>query len=184
MGEAKETGEEYCVKITVDKKSKTLTVEDNGIGMTAEEVENYITQIAFSGASDFLKKYENAGGDGIIGHFGLGFYSVYMVSESVEIFTKSYKDAPAVHWESDGNATYSIEECEKSERGTRIVMHIAAEEKEFLDEKQYKEPRQKVLLFYAVQYLRFLQGRRQRRAFEFNPAPVRKAPQRLHGRGL
>jgi molecular chaperone HtpG len=138
MGEAKETGEEYCVKITVDKKSKTLTVEDNGIGMTAEEVENYITQIAFSGASDFLKKYENAGGDGIIGHFGLGFYSVYMVSESVEIFTKSYKDAPAVHWESDGNATYSIEECEKSERGTRIVMHIAAEEKEFLDESNIK----------------------------------------------
>lgn len=138
MGEAKETGEEYCVKITVDKKSKTLTVEDNGIGMTAEEVENYITQIAFSGASDFLKKYENAGGDGIIGHFGLGFYSVYMVSENVEIFTKSYKDAPAVHWESDGNATYSIEECEKSERGTRIVMHIAAEEKEFLDESNIK----------------------------------------------
>lgn len=138
MGEAKETGEEYCVKITVDKKSKTLTVEDNGIGMTAEEVENYITQIAFSGASDFLKKYENAGGDGIIGHFGLGFYSVYMVSENVEIFTKSYKDAPAVHWESDGNAIYSIEECEKSERGTRIVMHIAAEEKEFLDESNIK----------------------------------------------
>lgn len=138
IGEAKETGEEYCVKITVDKKSKTLTVEDNGIGMTAEEVENYITQIAFSGASDFLKKYENAGGDGIIGHFGLGFYSVYMVSENVEIFTKSYKDAPAVHWESDGNATYSIEECEKSERGTRIVMHIAAEEKEFLDESNIK----------------------------------------------
>lgn len=138
MGEAKENGEEYCVKITVDKKSKTLTVEDNGIGMTAEEVENYITQIAFSGASDFLKKYENAGGDGIIGHFGLGFYSVYMVSENVEIFTKSYKDAPAVHWESDGNATYSIEECEKSERGTRIVMHIAAEEKEFLDESNIK----------------------------------------------
>lgn len=138
MGEAKETGEEYCIKISVDKKSKTLTVEDNGIGMTGEEVENYITQIAFSGASDFLKKYENAGGDGIIGHFGLGFYSVYMVSENVEIFTKSYKDAPAVHWESDGNATYSIEECEKPDRGTKIVMHIAAEEKEFLDESNIK----------------------------------------------
>ena len=75
MGEAQEDGGEYCIKIAVDKKAKTLTVEDNGIGMTEEEVEKYITQIAFSGASDFIKKYENAGGDGIIGHFGLGFYS-------------------------------------------------------------------------------------------------------------
>ena len=106
MGEATETeGEEYCVKISVDKKAKTLTVEDNGIGMTEEEVENYITQIAFSGASDFLAKYEKAGGDGIIGHFGLGFYSAYMVSELVEIETKSYKDgAAAVKWASDGNS--------------------------------------------------------------------------------
>lgn len=138
MGEAQEDGNEYCVKISVDKKAKTLTVEDNGIGMTEEEVESYITQIAFSGASDFIKKYESAVGDGIIGHFGLGFYSVYMVSENVEIFTKSYKDAPAVHWESDGNATYSIEENDKSTRGTKIIMHIAAEEKEFLDENNIK----------------------------------------------
>ena len=106
MGEAQEDNGEYCVKISVDKKAKTLTVEDNGIGMTEDEVENYITQIAFSGASDFIQKYEKAGGDGIIGHFGLGFYSVYMVSESVEIFTKSYKGAPAVHWESDGGSTF------------------------------------------------------------------------------
>ncbi len=138
MGEAQEDGNEYCVKISVDKKAKTLTVEDNGIGMTEEEVESYITQIAFSGASDFIKKYESVGGDGIIGHFGLGFYSVYMVSENVEIFTKSYKDAPAVHWESDGNATYSIEENDKSTRGTKIIMHIATEEKEFLDENNIK----------------------------------------------
>ena len=138
MGEALSGSSEFCVKISTDKKAKTLTVEDNGIGMTAEEVESYITQIAFSGASDFLEKYEKAGGDGIIGHFGLGFYSAYMVSENVEIFTKSYKDAPAVHWESDGNATYSIEECEKQERGTKIVMHIAPEEKEFLDENIIK----------------------------------------------
>lgn len=138
MSEAQEDGNEYCVKISVDKKAKTLTVEDNGIGMTEEEVESYITQIAFSGASDFIKKYESVGGDGIIGHFGLGFYSVYMVSENVEIFTKSYKDAPAVHWESDGNATYSIEENDKSTRGTKIIMHIAAEEKEFLDENNIK----------------------------------------------
>lgn len=134
MGEAQEDGGEYCIKIAVDKKAKTLTVEDNGIGMTEEEVEKYITQIAFSGASDFIKKYENAGGDGIIGHFGLGFYSVYMVSENVEIFTKSYKNSPAVHWESDGNAVYSIEECDKKDRGTKIVLHISSDEKEFLNE--------------------------------------------------
>ncbi len=136
MGEATETGEEYCIKISVDKKAKTLTVEDNGLGMTEDEVESYITQIAFSGASDFIQKYEKAGGDGIIGHFG--FYSVYMVSDNVEIFTKSYKDAPAVHWESDGNAVYSIEECDKSDRGTKIVLHISADEKEFLDESNVK----------------------------------------------
>lgn len=134
LGEATDDGAELCVKISVDKDAKTLTVEDNGIGMTEEEVENYITRIAFSGASDFLAKYEKAGGDGIIGHFGLGFYSAYMVSDNVEIFTKSYKDAPAVHWESDGNSTYSIEECEKEGRGTKIVMHISDEEKDFLDE--------------------------------------------------
>lgn len=134
LGEATDDGAEFCVKISVDKDAKTLTVEDNGIGMTEEEVENYITRIAFSGASDFLDKYEKAGGDGIIGHFGLGFYSAYMVSDNVEIFTKSYKDAPAVHWESDGNSTYSIEECEKEGRGTKIVMHISDEEKDFLDE--------------------------------------------------
>ena len=134
MGEAAADDAGYCVKISVDKDAATLTVEDNGIGMTEDEVEKYITQIAFSGASDFLAKYEKAGGDGIIGHFGLGFYSAYMVSDDVEIFTKSYKDAPAVHWESDGNSTYSIEECEKEGRGTKIVMHIAESEREFLDE--------------------------------------------------
>lgn len=140
MGEATETeGEEYCVKISVDKKAKTLTVEDNGIGMTEEEVENYITQIAFSGASDFLAKYEKAGGDGIIGHFGLGFYSVYMVSELVEIETKSYKDgAAAVKWASDGNSTYSLDNCDRRARGTKIVMHIAADEKEFLSDDKIK----------------------------------------------
>ncbi len=138
MGEACDDGAEYCVKISVDKKNKTLTVEDNGIGMTDKEVENYITQIAFSGASDFLSKYEKAGGDGIIGHFGLGFYSAYMVSDYVEIYTKSFKNTPAVRWESDGNASYSIEETEKESRGTKIVMHIAASEKEFIDENNIK----------------------------------------------
>ena len=140
MGEAEAAdGEEYCVKISVDKKAKTLTVEDNGIGMTEEEVEQYITQIAFSGASDFLAKYEKAGGDGIIGHFGLGFYSAYMVSELVEIETKSYKGgAAAVKWASDGNSTYSIDQSDRQTRGTKIIMHISDGEKEFLGEEKIK----------------------------------------------
>ena len=113
MGEATKEENAYTIKVFVDEKAKTLTVEDNGIGMTAEEVEKYITQIAFSGAADFLDKYENASGDGIIGHFGLGFYSAYMVSESVEIFTKSYKVEPAVRWVSDGNSTYKLSQTDK-----------------------------------------------------------------------
>ena len=140
MGAAtQDEGEEYCIKISVDKDAGTLSVEDNGIGMTADEVEKYITQIAFSGASDFLAKYEKAGGDGIIGHFGLGFYSAYMVSEYVEIFTKSYDGSAAVRWQSDGNKKYSMEECDRAERGTKIVMHILGEEKEFLEESKIRE---------------------------------------------
>lgn len=157
MGETAEdeSNKNYCIKISVDKTAKTLTVEDNGIGMTEDEVEKYITQIAFSGAADFLAQYEKAGGDGIIGHFGLGFYSAYMVSENIEIFTKSYKaDAKGVHWESDGESTYTIEECEKAERGTKIVMHIAKEEKEFLDEGRIRALIEKYCAFmpYDIYY--------------------------------
>ena len=140
MGEAKaEPDEEYRIDVFVDEKAKTLTVQDNGIGTTADEVEKYITQIAFSGAEDFLQKYENASGDGIIGHFGLGFYSAYMVSENVEIYTKSYKDEPAVKWESDGNSTYTLSETDKTSRGTKIVMHLAEGEEEFLKEYRIRE---------------------------------------------
>ncbi len=140
MGEAQAAPEEeYRINVYVDEKAKTLTVEDNGIGMTAEEVEKYITQIAFSGAEDFLEKYEKASGDGIIGHFGLGFYSAYMVSENVEIYTKSYKDEPAVKWESDGNSTYMLSETDKQNRGTKIVLHIAEGEEEFLKEYTVRE---------------------------------------------
>lgn len=140
MGEAQAApDEEYRINVFVDEKAKTLTVEDNGIGMTAEEVEKYITQIAFSGAEDFLQKYENASGDGIIGHFGLGFYSAYMVSDSVEIYTKSYKNEAAVKWASDGNSTYTIGEADKETRGTKIVMHIAEGEEEFLKEYTIRE---------------------------------------------
>ena len=138
MGETQKE-EAYKIVVTTDESAKTLTVEDNGIGMTAEEVEKYITQIAFSGAEDFLQKYEKASGDGIIGHFGLGFYSAYMVSKNVEIYTKSYKDEPAVKWESDGNATYTLSETEKAERGTKIVMHIADGEEDFLKEQTIRQ---------------------------------------------
>lgn len=134
MGETEKSNEDYKVSVFVDKKAKTLTVEDNGIGMTADEVKKYITQIAFSGAEDFIQKYEKASGDGIIGHFGLGFYSAYMVSEKVEIYTKSHKNEPAVKWESDGNSTYSLTETDKESRGTKIVLHIAKGEEEFLNE--------------------------------------------------
>ena len=151
MGEAKKADDVYAIKVFIDEKEKTLTVEDNGIGMTAEEVEKYITQIAFSGAEDFLQKYENASGDGIIGHFGLGFYSAYMVSENVEIYTKSYKDEPAVKWESDGNSTYKISETDKQERGTRIVMHLAEGEEEFLKEFRIRELLKKYCSFMPVE---------------------------------
>ena len=132
MGEAQPDNAPYCIKVYVDEATRTLTVEDNGIGMTAEEVEKYITRIAFSGAEDFLKKYENASSDGIIGHFGLGFYSAYMVSDLVEIYTKSYKDEPAVAWKSDGQSTYTLSQTERDDRGTKIVMHIAEGEEDFL----------------------------------------------------
>ncbi|MBQ2768782.1 MAG: molecular chaperone HtpG [Clostridia bacterium] len=139
MGETAATEEEYKINVYVDETAKTLTVEDNGIGMTAEEVEKYIANVAFSGAADFLQKYENASGDGIIGHFGLGFYSAYMVSDRVEIYTKSYKDEPAVKWESDGNSTYKLSETDKTQRGTKIVMHLAEGEEEFLKEYRIRE---------------------------------------------
>ncbi len=152
MGEAQKEDGAYKITVTVDEKAKTLTVEDNGLGMTADEVEKYITQIAFSGANDFLQKYEKASGDGIIGHFGLGFYSAYMVSSKVDIYTKSYKDEPAVLWSSDGNSTYTIEETDKAERGTKIVMHIAEGEEEFLKEFRVRELLRKYCSFmpYSV----------------------------------
>ncbi len=150
MGEAEKEENGYKINVYTDEKAKTLTIEDNGIGMTAEEVEKYITQIAFSGANDFLQKYENASGDGIIGHFGLGFYSAYMVAENVEIITKSYKNEPAVKWESDGNSTYTLADADKTTRGTKIILHLAKEEKEFLKESKARELLRKYCSFMSV----------------------------------
>ena len=148
MGEAKGDIGELAVRISVDKDKKTITVSDNGIGMTAEEIEKYINQIAFSGAEEFLEKYKDK--TNIIGHFGLGFYSAFMVSDRVEIFTKSYKDTPAMHWECDGSPEYTMKEAEKAERGTDIILHISEDSEEFLSEQRIKELLTKYCRFLPV----------------------------------
>lgn len=140
IGEYKEELGELEINITIDKNKDTLSFVDNGIGMTREEVKKYINQIAFSGAEDFISKYkDNIEGNQIIGHFGLGFYSSFMVSDEVEIFTKSYLNEPAVHWINKGDKEFVIEESDKKERGTEVVLHINKEEKEFLQEDRIKE---------------------------------------------
>ncbi|MBR1549084.1 MAG: molecular chaperone HtpG [Bacteroidales bacterium] len=133
-GEYKGELGDLTIEVEVDEKKKTLTVRDRGIGMTAEEVEKYINQIAFSGVTDFMEKYKDSH-EPLIGHFGLGFYSAFMVSDKVEIFTKSWKDEPAQHWSCEGNPEFSMEEDMKhTDRGTEIVLHIADDCKEFLEE--------------------------------------------------
>ncbi|MBG7611847.1 molecular chaperone HtpG [Polaribacter sp. BAL334] len=135
IGEAQVELGDAKIEISIDKKAKTLTIKDHGLGMTMEEVEKYINQIAFSGAEEFLEKYKDDKNDtGVIGHFGLGFYSAFMVAKQVEIFTKSYKDEPAAHWICDGSPEYTLVEHDKSDRGTEIVLHIADDSKEFLEE--------------------------------------------------
>ena len=141
---------ETKVSISLDKKAGTLTISDHGIGMTEEEIERYINQIAFSGVTDFLDKYKD-NANAIIGHFGLGFYSSFMVSDKVDIITKSYKDdAQAVKWTCDGSPEYNIEPAEKAERGTDIVLHISDDCKEFLEEQKITELLNKYCKFMAV----------------------------------
>lgn len=135
IGEAKTELGDAKIEISIDKDAKTLTIKDQGIGMTMEEVEKYINQIAFSGAEEFLEKYKDDKNEtGVIGHFGLGFYSAFMVADKVEIFTKSFKDEPAAHWTCDGSPEYTLVEYDKSDRGTEIVLHIAEDSTEFLEE--------------------------------------------------
>ena len=127
------------IEIKVDKKGKKLHVIDHGIGMTADEVKKYINEVAFSGAEEFLEKYKDSAKDtGIIGHFGLGFYSAFMVSKKVEIITKSYKNENAAHWVCDGSPEYSISKSDKKERGTEIILHIDKDSKEFLEESRIR----------------------------------------------
>jgi len=147
IGECKLENTDFRVDIYCDKENKTITIKDNGIGMTEEEVNKYINQIAFSGAEEFLSKYKDKDEKNqIIGHFGLGFYSAYMVSDIVDIETKSYIDAPAVKWTSDGGTEYEITDSSKKERGTIITLHVTDSEEEFLQPERLRG----VLLKYCA----------------------------------
>jgi molecular chaperone HtpG len=150
VGEYKGALGDLSVRISIDKKKKTITVSDSGVGMTAEEVDKYINQIALSSANDFLDQYkENA--NAIIGHFGLGFYSTFMVSEKVEIVTRSYKEgAAAVRWTCDGTPEYTMEEAEKEERGTDIILHLDKENKAFLEKEKIESLLKKYCKFLPV----------------------------------
>ena len=149
-GEFKGETNDLKVSISLDEKAGTLTISDNGIGMTAEEIDKYINQIAFSGVTDFLDKYKDKA-EAIIGHFGLGFYSAFMVSKKVEIVTKSYRDdAKAVKWSCDGSPEFSLEEAEKAGRGTDIVLYIDDDCKEFLEKQKIESLLNKYCKFMAV----------------------------------
>ena len=140
IGEIKGDIGNLGLEIKVNKKEKTLHIIDNGVGMTSEEVKKYINDVAFSGAEEFLEKYKDKKEDaGIIGHFGLGFYSSFMVADKVEIITKSYKDEPAAHWICDGSPEYSLKKSQKEERGTEIILHISKDSKEYLEESKITE---------------------------------------------
>ncbi|GAA3780019.1 molecular chaperone HtpG [Flavobacterium ginsengiterrae] len=137
IGEAKVEYGNPIIEIKVDKEGKKIHIIDQGLGMTADEVEKYINQVAFSGAEEFLDKYKDSAKDsGIIGHFGLGFYSAFMVAEKVEIITKSYKDEPAAHWTCDGSPEFTIEPADKTSRGTEIILHVAEDSLEFLEDSK------------------------------------------------
>ncbi|MBX9807486.1 MAG: molecular chaperone HtpG [Flavobacteriaceae bacterium] len=140
VGDAKIEYGNPIIEVKIDKEGKKLHIIDQGLGMTAEEVEKYINQIAFSGAEEFLEKYKDSAKDsGIIGHFGLGFYSAFMVASKVEIITKSYKDEPAAHWICDGSPEFTLETSDKTTRGTEVILHIAEDSLEFLEEYKINE---------------------------------------------
>ena len=140
------------IEVKLDSKAKTLTISDKGIGMTQEEIDKYINQIAFSSAEEFIEKFKGIDDKAqIIGHFGLGFYSAFMVADHVEIITKSYKDAPASKWSCDGSPNYTIEAAEKTERGTDIVLHINEESEEFLEEAKIKSLLNKYCKFLPIE---------------------------------
>ncbi|WP_103327381.1 molecular chaperone HtpG [Bacteroidetes bacterium endosymbiont of Geopemphigus sp.] len=154
FGEADKEESELRIEVKIDKEKKTLHVLDQGIGMTAEEIEKYINQIAFSGAEEFVEKYKDKSdkAQSIIGHFGLGFYSAFMVADRVEIFSKSYKEAPGVYWSCDGSPKFTLRETtDKKEHGTEVILHInQAESKEFIEEQRIRELLDKYCKFMPV----------------------------------
>jgi len=150
-GDFKGTIDDVPIRVTVDKKKKTITVSDNGIGMTREELDKYLNQIAFSSANDFLDKYKDQL-NSIIGHFGLGFYSSFMVSDKVEVITKSYiEDSPAQKWSCDGSPEFTIDEVKKEQRGTDVILYIDKESKEFLEEDRIEKLLKKYCKFLPVE---------------------------------
>ena len=141
---------DLTIRVKVDRKKGTLTISDSGVGMTADEIDRYINQIAFSGAEEFLEKYK-AQANGIIGHFGLGFYSSFMVSDKVEIITRSWQDgAKPVRWSCDGTPEYKIEDADREARGTDIVLHISDDSKEFLEDHRIEELLRKYCRFLPI----------------------------------
>ncbi len=150
LGQAQTELGDLTIELKIDKDNKQLIFSDKGLGMTEEEVKKYINQIAFSGAEDFLKKYEGKVESNLIGHFGLGFYSAFMVAEKVEIQTKSHADAPAVRWTCDGSPEFTLDEIEKTERGTDIILHIAEDSVEFLEESRILSLLQKYCRFMPI----------------------------------
>ena len=151
LGEAKGELGDLGIDIQLDIEKKTITISDHGVGMTGEEVDKYLNQVAFSGAEEFLSKYKGQNEANIIGHFGLGFYSAFMVSEKVEVRTKSYReDAPAVRWECDGSPEFTLEEIGRTERGTDVVLHINEESQEFLDAERIRSILKKFCRFLPV----------------------------------
>jgi molecular chaperone HtpG len=151
LGEYKGELGDLSINVAIDAEAKTLTITDKGIGMTADEVKKYINQIAFSSAGEFLEKFKNVeDGKSIIGHFGLGFYSAFMVAHTVEIQTKSWKDEPAVKWTCDGSTEFTLEEIEKTDRGTSIILHINEDSTEFLEEFRIRELLRKYCRFLPI----------------------------------
>ena len=151
IGEAKIDIENPIIEVKVDKKNKKLHIIDQGVGMTKDEVKKYINEVAFSGAEEFLEKYKDSAKDsGIIGHFGLGFYSAFMVSDKVEIITKSYKDESAVHWSCDGSPEFTLNKHDKKERGTEIILSISKDSKDYLEESKIRDLLRKYNRFMPV----------------------------------
>jgi molecular chaperone HtpG len=150
LGEAKGDLGELRIDIKLDQEAKTLTVSDRGVGMTAAEVDKYLNQVAFSGAEEFLNKYKGQNENNIIGHFGLGFYSAFMVSDKVIVVTKSYQDEPAVQWECDGSPEFTLETAEKDQRGTDIILYLNDESQEFLEADRIRRILERFCRFLPV----------------------------------